>query len=59
MGAWLADYFDDAGYITWETQASIYKARFNACSSSRRGREGKPELYSHPGVHSILSLKAS
>ncbi|CAE7584861.1 unnamed protein product [Symbiodinium natans] len=26
MGAWLADYLDDAGYISWETQSSIYKA---------------------------------
>ncbi|CAJ1377894.1 unnamed protein product [Effrenium voratum] len=26
MGAWMADYFDDAGYIDWETQATFYKA---------------------------------
>jgi len=26
MGAWLAEYFDDAGYINWENQAPIYKA---------------------------------
>ncbi|OLP94388.1 hypothetical protein AK812_SmicGene23585 [Symbiodinium microadriaticum] len=26
MGAWLADYLDDAGYIGWEMHASIYKA---------------------------------
>ena len=26
MGTWLADYFDDAGYMDWETQAPMYKA---------------------------------
>merc|ERR1711988_1941308 len=26
MGAWIADYFDDAGYINWEKQAPIYKS---------------------------------
>lgn len=26
MGAWIADYFDDAGYVNWETQCQIYKA---------------------------------
>ena len=26
MGAWLADYLDDAGYIDWETQSTFYKA---------------------------------
>merc|ERR1712203_37735 len=25
MGSWMADYFDDAGYSHWETQARIYK----------------------------------
>ena len=26
MGTWIADYFDDAGYINWETQSPIFKA---------------------------------
>ena len=26
MGSWIADYFDDAGYINWETQSPIFKA---------------------------------
>merc|ERR1712032_575427 len=26
MGAWIADYFDDAGYLNWETQCGIYKS---------------------------------
>lgn len=26
MGAWLADYFDDAGYVNWEVQSTIYKS---------------------------------
>jgi len=26
MGAWIADYFDDAGYLNWETQCNMYKA---------------------------------
>merc|ERR1712224_808411 len=26
MGAWLADYFGDAGYANWETQCQLYKA---------------------------------
>jgi len=26
MGAWIADYFDDAGYAGWEVQSNIYKA---------------------------------
>jgi len=26
MGAWIASYFDDAGYLHWETQTPIYKA---------------------------------
>lgn len=26
MGAWIADYFDDAGYDQWETQGQMYKA---------------------------------
>ena len=26
MGAWIADYFDDAGYQDWEKMAPIYKA---------------------------------
>ena len=26
MGAWIADYFDDAGYANWETQSRLYKA---------------------------------
>lgn len=26
MGAWIADYLDDAGYINWETQTQVYKA---------------------------------
>jgi len=26
MGAWLADYFDDAGYDNWESQCQLYKA---------------------------------
>jgi len=25
MGAWIADYFDDAGYVNWETQSQVYK----------------------------------
>lgn len=25
MGAWIADYFDDAGYVNWETHCQIYK----------------------------------
>jgi MFS family permease len=28
MGAWLADYFDDAGYQDWEKMAPMYKAMF-------------------------------
>ena len=23
MGAWIADYFDDAGYVNWETQSQV------------------------------------
>ena len=30
MGSWLADYFDDAGYVNWEGQAPIYKAMIMA-----------------------------
>ena len=26
MGAWIADYFDDAGYLNWEQQSRVYKA---------------------------------
>lgn len=26
MGAWIADYFDDAGYTDWEIQSQTYKA---------------------------------
>ena len=26
MGAWIADYFDDAGYKDWEKTAPLYKA---------------------------------
>merc|ERR1712146_797382 len=26
MGAWIADYFDDAGYTNWETQCQMYKS---------------------------------
>ena len=26
MGAWIADYFDDAGYQDWEKMAPLYKA---------------------------------
>jgi len=26
MGAWIADYFDDAGYIGWEQQCTLYKS---------------------------------
>jgi hypothetical protein len=26
MGAWIANYFDDAGYVHWETQCTIYKS---------------------------------
>merc|ERR1712113_112542 len=26
MGAWIADYFDDAGYVNWENQTQMYKA---------------------------------
>merc|ERR1712196_513940 len=26
MGAWIADYFDDAGYIGWEKQCQAYKS---------------------------------
>ena len=29
MGAWIADYLDDAGYLHWETQSQIYKARWH------------------------------
>merc|ERR1711871_744234 len=25
MGSWIADYFDDAGYLDWETQSRIFK----------------------------------
>ena len=35
MGAWLADYLDDAGYIDWEMHASIYKASSKASESLR------------------------
>jgi len=28
MGTWMADYFDDAGYVDWEISATIYKAMF-------------------------------
>ena len=30
MGSWLADYFDDAGYVNWEVRAPIYKAMIMA-----------------------------
>jgi len=30
MGAWLADYLDDAGYIQWERNSKLYKAMFMA-----------------------------
>ena len=26
MGAWIADYFDDAGYLNWEQQSRVCKA---------------------------------
>jgi len=26
MGAWIADYFDDAGYQNWEQQSRVYKS---------------------------------
>jgi hypothetical protein len=26
MGMWIANYFDDAGYINWDTQSPIFKA---------------------------------
>merc|ERR1711988_1013890 len=26
MGAWIADYFDDAGYQGWEMQCTMYKS---------------------------------
>ena len=25
MGAWIADYFDDAGYVNWEVQSQVFK----------------------------------
>ena len=39
MGAWLADYLDDAGYIGWEMHASIYKA---ASRKPQKQNAGKP-----------------
>merc|ERR1719379_2716232 len=26
MGTWIANYFDDAGYVNWETQTTMYKS---------------------------------
>ena len=26
MGAWIADYFDDAGYQDWEKMSTLYKS---------------------------------
>lgn len=28
MGAWIADYLDDAGYANWESQCQLYKSMF-------------------------------
>ena len=28
MGAWIADYLDDAGYTNWESQCQLYKSMF-------------------------------
>ncbi|CAE7290263.1 unnamed protein product, partial [Symbiodinium microadriaticum] len=46
MGAWLADYLDDAGYIGWEMHASIYKAMIMTAFPPIDALDGvKPEYH--------------
>ncbi|CAE7810281.1 unnamed protein product [Symbiodinium sp. CCMP2456] len=49
MGAWLADYLDDAGYIGWEMHASIYKAMVMTAFPPIDVLDGvKPEFHTMP-----------
>jgi len=41
MGAWVADYFDDAGYIQWERNCKLYKACFIAAFPPVGSMQGK------------------
>jgi len=44
MGSWIANYFDDAGYINWETQCTIFKSMLmNAFPPIDALDENKPD----------------
>jgi len=56
MGAWIADYFDDAGYLNWDTQSQMYKAMLMSAFPPLDALDKKKPDYSNMPIKELETI---